>query len=225
MRNHPLATAAIAIAASAALLAAAYAGSTGLVTVLAIAVVVPASAIVAGRFLLGAGAARPQRAIPGGSAVMTDPIPERPEDPAASITTMIAGFVAAVMIIAAGGIVGLAAHGNLDHSTMMGGASSDHMAFMLDAVPGDIASHYEFASEHRDLFSMIPCYCGCEATLDHRHLYDCFVRPDGGWESHASGCSVCIDESKMARRLLQTGAHPEEIRDTIVAQYEALIPS
>ena len=25
-----------------------------------------------------------------------------------------------------------------------------------------------------------------------------FVRPDGGWESHASGCSICIDESKMA---------------------------
>ena len=45
MRNHPLATAAIAIAASAALLAAAYAGSTGLVTVLAITLMVPASAI------------------------------------------------------------------------------------------------------------------------------------------------------------------------------------
>jgi hypothetical protein len=190
-----------------------------------IAVVVPASAIVAGRFLLGAGAARPQRAIPGGSAVMTDPAPDHAEDPTASITTMLAGFLAAVMIIAAGGIVGLVAHGTMDHSTMAGGMSGDHMAFMLDAVPGDIASHYGFASEHRDLFSMIPCYCGCEATLDHRHLYDCFVRPEGGWESHASGCSVCIDESKMARRLLQTGAHPEEIRDTIVARYEALIPS
>lgn len=225
MRNHPLATAAIAIAASAALLAAAYAGSTGLVTVLAITLMVPASAIVAGRFLLGAGAARPQRAIPGGSAVMTDPAPDPPEDPTASIMTMIAGFVAAVMIIAAGGIVGLAAHGNLDHSSMMGSASGDHMAFMLDAVPGEIVTHYEFAREHRDLFSMIPCYCGCEATLDHRHLYDCFVRPDGAWESHASGCSICIDESKMARRMLGTGAQPEQIRDTIIAQYESLIPS
>jgi hypothetical protein len=224
MRNHPLATAVTAIAASAALLAAAFAGSTGLVTVLAIALVVPASAIVAGRFMLGAGAARPQRATPG-TPPMTDPTAARPDDPAASITTMIAGFVAAVMIIAAGGIVGLAAHGNLDHSSMMGSASGDHMAFMLDAVPGDVASHYAFARDHRDLFSMIPCYCGCEATLDHRHLYDCFVRPDGAWESHASGCSVCIDESKMARRLLGTGAQPEQIRDAIVAQYESLIPS
>jgi hypothetical protein len=34
---------------------------------------------------------------------------------------------------------------------------------------------------------------------------------------------VCIDESKMARRLLGTGAQPEEIRDAIVARYEALI--
>lgn len=220
MRNHPLAIAATAIAASAALLAAAFSGSAGLVTILAIAVVVPVSAVVAGRFLLGAGAARPQQGIPGSPAGDGPP-----DDPTASILTMLAGFLAAVMIIAAGGIVGLVAHGTMDHSTMAGGMSGDHMAFMLDEIPGDIADHYEFAREHRDLFSMIPCYCGCEATLDHRHLYDCFVRTDGAWESHASGCSVCIDESKMARRLLRTGAQPEQIRDAIVAQYEALIPS
>ena len=229
MRNHPLATAATAIAASAALLAAAFAGSTGLIIVLAIAVMVPTSAIVAGRFLMGAGAAaRPHRAIPGGAAIMNEPLdPPRPDtqEPSfASVTTMLAGFLAAILIIAAGGIVGLAAHGNLDHSSMMGGASGDHMAFMLDTVPGDIAGHYEFARANHDLFSMIPCYCGCEATLDHRYLFDCFVRPDGEWESHASGCSVCIDESKMARRMLDTGAQPEAIRDAIVARYEALIP-
>jgi hypothetical protein len=224
MRNHPLATAAIAITASGALLAAAFAGSTGLVMVLVVALVVPVSAIVAGRFLLGAGAARPQRASPGGAADTTDPTPTRPDDPTASIATMLGGFVAAVMIVAAGGIVGLVAHGSLDHPSMMVGGSSDHMAFMLDSVGGDVAAHYAFAKEHRELFSTIPCYCGCEATLDHRHLYDCFVRPDGAWESHASGCAVCIDESKMARRLLGTGAQPEQVRDAIVARYEALVP-
>jgi hypothetical protein len=214
MRNHPLATAATAIAASAALIAAAFTGSTGLLTVLAIAVVVPLSAVLAGRFLLGVGAARPQRA--------TSEPP--PEPTAASVTTMLAGFTAAVLIVVAGGVVGLAAHGDLDHGTMTGGSSSDHMAFMLDSVPGEIAAHYGFARANRDLFSHIPCYCGCEATLDHRSLFDCFVTPEGGWESHASGCSICVDESTMARRMVAGGAHPDAIRDAIVARYEALIP-
>lgn len=214
MRSHPLATTATAVAASAALVAAAFTGSTGLLTVLAIAVVVPLSTVLAGRFLLGVGAARPQRATS-----------EPPAEPtAASVTTMLAGFMAAALIVVAGGVVGLVAHGDLDHGAMAGGASSDHMAFMLDTVPGEIATHYAFARANHDVYSHIPCYCGCEATLDHRYLFDCFVTPDGGWESHASGCSVCIDESKMARRLLAGGAHPEAIRDAIVARYEAPIP-
>jgi hypothetical protein len=214
MRTHPLATAATAIAASVALLAAAFTGSTGLLTVLAIAIVVPLSAVVAGRFLLGV-AARPQRANPERS--VSDP-------DVASVTTMLAGFMAAVLIVVAGGVVGLAMHGDLDHDSMMAGSSSDHMAFMLDTVPGDVAAHYELARANRDLYSHIPCYCGCEATLDHRYLFDCFVTPDGGWESHASGCSICIDESKMARRMMSGGAQPDAIRDAIVARYEALIP-
>jgi hypothetical protein len=214
MRTHPLATAATAIAASVALLAAAFTGSTGLLTVLAIAIVVPLSAAVAGRFLLGVGAARPQR-----------PNPEQPvSDPdVASVTTMLAGFMAAVLIVVAGGVVGLAMHGHLDHDTMMAG-SSNHMAFTLDTVPGHVAAHYELARANRDLYSHIPCYCGCEATLDHRYLFDCFVTPDGGWEAHASGCSICIDESRMARRMMSGGAQPDAIRDAIVARYEALVP-
>lgn len=226
MRAHPLATAAIAIAASiAVLLAAALAGSTGLVTALAIVVVMPVSAILAGRFLLGAGAASgSQQAVPGGAPQMN--APER--DDTSSILTMLAGFVAAGMIVVGGGVVGLAMHGSLDHDPMMGSAPmaqvEGHMAFMLDEVPAEVATHYRFAASNRDLYSMIPCFCGCEATLDHRNLHDCFVRPGGGWESHASGCAICIDESKMARRLQASGEQPEAIRDAIVARYEALIP-
>jgi hypothetical protein len=68
--------------------------------------------------------------------------------------------------------------------------------------------------------SEVPCYCGCEAFLGHRHLGDCFVTPTGGWESHASGCSVCTDEAAQVERLLAEGRSPPEIRAAVVATYE-----
>jgi hypothetical protein len=49
------------------------------------------------------------------------------------------------------------------------------------------------------------------------------VAADGtGWDSHAAGCAVCIDESKIVRRLLARGLSPPAIRDEIVGRYETV---
>ena len=90
----------------------------------------------------------------------------------------------------------------------------------LDSVTPEIATHYTFAEAHHDEYVQIPCYCGCEEFLDHRNLYDCFVRADGnGWDAHAAGCGVCIGESSTARRLVRAGEDPAAVRDAVVEQF------
>lgn len=66
----------------------------------------------------------------------------------------------------------------------------------LASLPADHQTLYVAAAEDREAFSHVSCYCGCEAFLDHRHLLDCFERPDGGWERHATGCAVCLSQAR-----------------------------
>ena len=90
----------------------------------------------------------------------------------------------------------------------------------LATVTRDLAAHYEFAAAHADVYAQIPCYCGCDRTLGHRNLEDCFVRADGrGWDAHAAGCAVCTAESTAVRDALAAGATPGEIRAQVIAQY------
>ena len=96
-------------------------------------------------------------------------------------------------------------------------------ALDLDDVPANIADHYEFADANRNLYDEIPCYCGCEKSIGHRNLTDCFVRSDAnGWDAHAAGCKVCIDESIAVRRLMADGADLPTIRDSIITEFGPL---
>ena len=95
----------------------------------------------------------------------------------------------------------------------------------LDDVAPNIAEHYRTAEANHDVYSQVPCYCGCERSICHRHLADCFVRSDGGgWDAHAAGCAVCTDESAMVRRLLADGTDTATIRQSIIAEFGALAP-
>ncbi len=89
----------------------------------------------------------------------------------------------------------------------------------LSTVSEPIATHYRFAAAHPRTYRQVPCFCGCEEALEHRSLLDCFVRPQGGWEAHAAGCAVCVQESEILRSRLADGASPAEIRAEIVDRY------
>lgn len=88
-------------------------------------------------------------------------------------------------------------------------------------LPDSLASLYRMAEDRPELFAGIPCFCGCDAMLDHRHLLDCFVRPDGsGWEAHAAGCGVCLGEAQQVADLLAAGETDHDaIRSAVVAQW------
>lgn len=95
----------------------------------------------------------------------------------------------------------------------------------LDHVSANVAAHYRAAEANQDVYSQIPCYCGCERSIGHRHLADCFVRSDGeGWDAHAAGCVVCTDESARVRRLLGDGIGTTIIRQSIVDEFGPLAP-
>lgn len=90
-----------------------------------------------------------------------------------------------------------------------------------DEIPPAFAEYYHGAQTHMDTFEAMPCFCGCQEMLGHRHLGDCFVRPDGsGFEAHALGCGVCLGEAAQVISLIDGGVvEIEEIEAAVVARW------
>jgi hypothetical protein len=89
----------------------------------------------------------------------------------------------------------------------------------LAALPTETAEMYRYAAGHAEQFTQIPCYCGCDRSLGHRNLEDCFVTADGSWDAHASGCAVCTIEASSAQELIDTGLATGLVRQTIIDRY------
>jgi hypothetical protein len=88
------------------------------------------------------------------------------------------------------------------------------------------ASAYRTALLRPDLLASVPCFCGCVTySPPHRSLLDCFVRPAGGFEPHAAGCSTCQEEALAARRWADQGLELPEVRRRIIASFEDRGPS
>ncbi len=86
----------------------------------------------------------------------------------------------------------------------------------LDKMPSEMAAHYRYAAAHAQEYAKIPCYCGCDRSLGHRSLTDCFVTPTGAWDAHASGCGICTIEATQVRTELDAGAPIADVRASII---------
>jgi hypothetical protein len=130
----------------------------------------------------------------------------------------IVGLEIAVLALIALGIGGLirGASGADDDDTM---ASPPVVTVELSTVTPAIAADYHYAADHLADVAQIPCYCGCDRSLNHRNLADCYVTPTGAWDAHASGCVVCGNETATVREQLAAGAPIADVRDSIIAQY------
>lgn len=89
----------------------------------------------------------------------------------------------------------------------------------LADLPDATADVYRYAADHANHFTEIPCYCGCERSLEHRNLEDCFVNAAGQWDAHASGCAVCTAEAIAAQEQLDAGVAISEVRQSIVDRF------
>ena len=79
---------------------------------------------------------------------------------------------------------------------------------------------YQFAAEHPEILSYVPCFCGCERG-GHRGNDDCFVKARNAqgdvteWEPHGLDCAVCIDVANEAMQMTRSGASVRDIRSVI----------
>ncbi len=143
------------------------------------------------------------------------------------------GFAA--LLVISGGAIGLGmAMGGGSHGVMWGGApvappqmpiaragppAAPPAGFQLTGLPPDTVERYTSARANADVYAQIPCFCGCATMLGHRNLAECFVAPNGTWESHAAGCQVCLGEARMVMRMMGRGMGPAAMRDRIVAAF------
>ena len=90
--------------------------------------------------------------------------------------------------------------------------------------PEVIRAAYQFAAEHPEVLSYVPCFCGCERG-GHRGNEDCFVRERDvngdvvAWDDHGMECAICLDVADRSRKLFASGASVKDIRDAIEKEF------
>ncbi|MDI6696568.1 MAG: PCYCGC motif-containing (lipo)protein [Anaerolineales bacterium] len=105
-------------------------------------------------------------------------------------------------------------------------ASLDGMPNEVRKAPAQVQQAYQFASANPEIMTQIPCYCGC-GEMGHTSNYACYIggkNADGSliYDTHALGCSICVDITLDTMRLLKEGKSVSEIRayvDQTYAQY------
>ena len=107
-----------------------------------------------------------------------------------------------------------------DNLNMM---SMDNMPAEVQSAPMTVQTAYQFAAANPDVMTNIPCYCGC-GDVGHTSNYDCYVSgvdANGkvAFDNHALGCSICVDITQDAMRLLKEGKTVPEIKSYVDATY------
>lgn len=108
-------------------------------------------------------------------------------------------------------------------------ASMDLMPVEVHSASMTVQEAYQFNVANPDVMKNIPCYCGC-GNVGHTSNYDCYVSAvdDKGnltFDSHALGCSICVDITQDVMRLLREGKNPQDARAYVDATYSRYGPS
>jgi hypothetical protein len=96
--------------------------------------------------------------------------------------------------------------------------------------PEVVAAAFQFAAEHPEILSYVPCFCGCQHS-GHRGNEDCFVRTRDAngdvtvWEDHGLECAVCIDVATRSRQMYSSGASVRDIRAAVEKEFAPNFPS
>jgi len=108
-------------------------------------------------------------------------------------------------------------------------APMENMPNEVQSAPQVVQAAYQFAAANPDVLTQLPCYCGC-GNMGHTSNYSCYVagvNSDGSLEfdHHALGCSICVDITVDAMRMLDEGKTMPEIRTYVDQTYSAFGPS
>lgn len=97
-------------------------------------------------------------------------------------------------------------------------APLDQMPAQIQSAPVKVQQAFQFATANPDVMQGIPCYCGC-GSIGHTSNFSCYINDSGGFDNHALGCSICVDITQDAMRLLKQGKSVSEIKASVDATY------
>ena len=108
-------------------------------------------------------------------------------------------------------------------------AALDGMPAEVLAAPAQVQQAYQFAAANPEVMQQVPCYCGC-GDMGHKSNYACYIggkNADGtlAFDTHALGCSICVDITLDTMRLLKEGKSVPEIKAYIDQTYAQYGPS
>lgn len=99
----------------------------------------------------------------------------------------------------------------------------------VKAAPQTVQQAYQFAVENPVALKQIPCYCGCGA-MGHKSNYACYISgvevgKQINFDTHALGCSICVDITLDTMRLLKDGKDMAQIKAYVDQNYSQYGPS
>lgn len=99
----------------------------------------------------------------------------------------------------------------------------------IQHAPEAVREAYAFAVANPHILQELPCYCGC-GPMGHTSNYACYVSNvdtagNVSYDTHALGCSICVDITRDAMRLLDQNQPLSEIRAYIEKTYSRYGPS
>jgi hypothetical protein len=108
-------------------------------------------------------------------------------------------------------------------------ASLDEMPAEVKSAPSTVQQAYQFAVANPDVMKQVPCYCGC-GPMGHTSNYACYVSDvdvngNVSFDTHALGCSICVDITQDTMRLLKQGKPVTDIKTYIDQTYSQYGPS
>lgn len=100
---------------------------------------------------------------------------------------------------------------------------------MVQQAPSAVREAYQFAGANPEVVRALPCYCGC-GNVGHTSNLDCYIANIGEsgtitFDNHALGCTLCVDITQDAMRLLREGRELPAIREYVDARYARFGPS
>jgi hypothetical protein len=122
---------------------------------------------------------------------------------------------AAAILVVAIAYGGFMSSPSSESQTTAGGDVGAQLRVTLDPqrFQGNVREAYEVAEKDPALLAQLHCYCGCDKTLGHKSLLDCYR------DDHASRCGICMGEARDAEPMAKQGMAIEQIRDALRARY------
>jgi hypothetical protein len=147
----------------------------------------------------------------------------------AKLNNSLISLILVTLLIASAVLAGCSSDlhaGGADHSFAM--APLTDMPASVQHAPVAVQQAYQFAVANPHVLERIPCSCGCGA-MGHTSNYACYVQSAGAggdvvFDTHALGCSICVDISQDVMRLLDQGKEVPEIYAHIDSNYAKFGP-